>query len=437
MTSLGCALPLPLGILGLLAGILWPLRAQLGRTAWANAAALLTAAAVTGAAIAIASPHGLHAESGELPLWYCGLTIASLLATYPWLRLEPPLRLLLLSALGTLSLCAFGAAWSIHRMLPGTPAGDSCLGLDAALAALTPLALVLGRILMPQRLISLGQATGTTPHCTVPCLCMLCLALAMVLGLGLSPGAVLAPLAISVLLALAMALYLWFILWFQSSARQLIAIRQKRQIGRLLRQRKEELRRMGSLAARSERIANDHLLDLTARLGEAVTRRDRELALSVASECRKEQMAEIAQRHFCDGELLNTILCNAFLRAQVMGFTPIIRLRLPRGMDLDQPDLCALLSGLFDHALEDCGQLPANQRWITFCAESLGSSLALVIDHSVRPGSPPGAPRPPQHLGVPLLNVVYIVNQRHGTIDLTPGDSKFSVSVILDLRAAA
>ena len=100
-------------------------------------------------------------------------------------------------------------------------------------------------------------------------------------------------------------------------------------------------------------------------------------------------------------------------------------------------DLCIILGNLLENAIEACGYLPPEQRWISLHSRIYAKKLILVMENSYdgiysrQSGSFYSRKR--DEKGTGLSSVESVAHKYHGLVDFQPGQNTFVSSVYLEL----
>jgi len=110
---------------------------------------------------------------------------------------------------------------------------------------------------------------------------------------------------------------------------------------------------------------------------------------------------------------------------------------LPETLDIDESDVCAVISNLLDNAIEACERLPAPRMpRISIAVQQSGKYLHIVIKNTVSRDVVKDNPllattKPAPHHGVGLQVVNNVVKRHDGIIDYQMEDMTFVVTVML------
>ena len=100
-------------------------------------------------------------------------------------------------------------------------------------------------------------------------------------------------------------------------------------------------------------------------------------------------------------------------------------------------DLCIILGNLLENAIEACGYLPPEQRWISLHSRIYAKKLILVMENSYdgiysrQSGSFYSRKR--DEKGTGLSSVESVAHKYHGLVDFQPGQNTFVSSIYLEL----
>ncbi|MCR5084020.1 MAG: ATP-binding protein [Succinivibrionaceae bacterium] len=272
----------------------------------------------------------------------------------------------------------------------------------------------------------------------VPCLAILCFDLLCIFSPDLDQGRLLFNVLLNYFV---LQLYFRFIAWFFRDQHDCQILRQKLLLTEELAGRESELISLGPRLAQGDRIIREHLGEFIDRLERDIEARD---APAIAKALESEQveiMGSLDSEFHSEHELLNSILTYERSRAMAKGVNPMIKVKVPRDLGIRDLDLATMLGNLFDNAFEACEKLPANQRWLTFNAERVGSMLAVVIDNSCDSGAIRcvdgtylSQKQDRLNHGIGLASVREIVAAYQGTIKIEHGQNQFRVSILMGMR---
>lgn len=189
--------------------------------------------------------------------------------------------------------------------------------------------------------------------------------------------------AICRILSLAASLLsLLLLLWIFESQQKKAVLTQHLQMAQALYHQQQEKAVGAEKQAEETKAIYQHLQEVVAHLRDCVERQD---AAGLEERIKAEQkmlLQTSAARHFCQQELLDTILCQADAQAKLAGIRAEMRVLLRGSVGMEDIDVCVLFGNLLENAITGCKELPENQRWFTLHISSIGGMVAITLDNS-------------------------------------------------------
>ncbi|MBO1307942.1 GHKL domain-containing protein [Enterococcus sp. 669A] len=84
----------------------------------------------------------------------------------------------------------------------------------------------------------------------------------------------------------------------------------------------------------------------------------------------------------CDNDIVNAVITSKTLRLEEEGIQTKIEVDIPKELAVADIDLCALFANALDNAIEACGKLPADQRFIRMSTVADKGLLMLRVENA-------------------------------------------------------
>lgn len=145
-----------------------------------------------------------------------------------------------------------------------------------------------------------------------------------------------------------------------------------------------------------------------------------------------------ASTHYCENSLVNAILSVHLEAAKMKNITLNCRAVLPKNIDIDEMELCVMLSNLLENAVVHCGSSEENKRvLLDISILQKKEQLCIRIQNSCSRELEQKQKKTPvleeRQNGIGLQSVGAIVERKRGVMDITCTENTFTVYVGLKI----
>lgn len=144
---------------------------------------------------------------------------------------------------------------------------------------------------------------------------------------------------------------------------------------------------------------------------------------------------EASIKNYCENMMVNAVLSVQLAVAKQRGINVICRVALPSKIEIDEMEICAILSNLIENAVEHCQGNEDGESMLNILIRKNKEQLCIRISNSFdgncRQNEYGEYLSTKPHGGIGLKSVCAIIEKHNGVINITHSDKMFRVDVAL------
>ena len=144
---------------------------------------------------------------------------------------------------------------------------------------------------------------------------------------------------------------------------------------------------------------------------------------------------------FCQNKIVDAILYNKFLIAKSSDIQTRSEVILPEQLEIDALDLMRLLTNLLDNAIEACGKLEENKRFLSISGQVRAGFVIFKIENS-KPANqvidfdhPQTTKADKSQHGLGISIIKDVINHYHGNYSIDNETDKVTINITLQNQA--
>lgn len=144
-----------------------------------------------------------------------------------------------------------------------------------------------------------------------------------------------------------------------------------------------------------------------------------------------------SERMICENLVVNSIAAHMAAKAEKEGIAVTCNFEIENNITFSATDLCIIIGNCMENAIEACGHIPEEKRYITSGARMLGGNFSFVIENSysgltVKSGEQfVSLKRSGETIGTGIASVKRVVEKYNGLIEINHEEKTFTVSILL------